>query len=94
MTSFGFPAEVELVAGFTFSDSGDEHTLIIRRGVIEWRAGRPDGADLRVTFDRDTWLQIAGGQLRWLAAEEQGALEAAPSRVALENYVRHFDGQG
>ncbi len=87
-------AEVELVAGFTFSDSGDEHTLIIRRGVIEWRAGRPDGADLRVTFDRDTWLQIAGGQLRWLAAEEQGALEAAPSREALENYVRHFDGQG
>jgi alkyl sulfatase BDS1-like metallo-beta-lactamase superfamily hydrolase len=86
-------AEVELVGGFTIRDTGDEHTLIIRRGVIEWRPGRPEEADVRVAFDRGTWLQIAGGQLRWLDAEAEGALEATPDRAALRAFVRHFDGE-
>ena len=82
-----------LVGGFTMRDTGEEHTLIIRRGVIEWRAGRPDEADLRVRFDRPTWIQIAGGHLRWLDAEKQGALEVEPDRAALANFVQHFDGE-
>ncbi len=87
-------AEVELVGGFTIRDTGEEHTLLIRRGVVEWRAGRPDRADLRVRFDRDTWLRIAGGHLRWLDALQSGALEAKPGRAALANFVKHFDGEG
>ena len=62
--------------------------------MIEWRGGRPEKADLRVRFDRGTWIRIAGGHLRWLDAEEQGALEVTPSRAALEAFVRHFDGEG
>jgi alkyl sulfatase BDS1-like metallo-beta-lactamase superfamily hydrolase len=85
---------VELTAGFTIRDTGEEHTLIIRRGVIEWRGGRPKVADVRVSFDRETWLMIAGGHLRWLDAEQSGALEATPDRAALENFVQHFDGEG
>jgi len=86
-------AEVELVGGFTIRDTAEEHTLFLRRGVIEWRAGRPDKADLRVVFDRQTWLMIAGGHLRWLDAESKGALEASPDRGALRAFVRHFDGE-
>jgi len=85
---------VELTGGFTIRDTGEEHTLIIRRGVIEWRPGRPEKADVRVSFDRETWIMIAGGQLRWLDAERAGSLEATPGRAALENYVKHFDGEG
>lgn len=85
---------IELTGGFTIRDTGQEHTLIIRRGVIEWREGRPEQADLRVVFDRPTWIQIAGGHLRWLDAQAQGLLEATPSREALERFVEHFDGEG
>ncbi len=84
---------VELVGGFTIRDRNEDHTLIIRRGVIEWRPGRPEEADLRVEFDRATWLRIAGGQLRWLDAESEGLLSVAPDRAALAAFVRHFDGE-
>jgi len=87
-------AEVELTAGFTIRDTGEEHTLIVRRGVIEWRAGRPAKADLRVRFDREAWIRIAGGHLRWLDALDEGALEVTPGRAALADFVRHFDGEG
>jgi alkyl sulfatase BDS1-like metallo-beta-lactamase superfamily hydrolase len=86
-------AEIELVGGFTIRDTGQEHTLILRRGVIEWRAGRPAEADLRVVFDRKTWLAIAAGHLRWLDAEAAEAIEASPDREALRAFVRHFDGE-
>lgn len=85
---------IELTGGFTIRDTGQEHTLIIRRGVVEWRAGRPEMADLRVSFDRQTWILIASGQLRWLDAQERGLLEATPGREALERFVEHFDGEG
>ena len=87
-------AGVELVGGFTIADTGEDHTLIIRHGVIEWKSGRPEAADVRVAFDRQTWLLIAGGHLRWLDAEEKGALAATPSRSALKSFVQHFDGEG
>lgn len=87
-------ADVELVGGFTIRDTGEDHTLIIRRGVIEWKPGRPEKADVRVAFDRATWLLIAGGHLRWLDAEEKGALEATPGRAALKSFAQHFDGEG
>ena len=87
-------AKVELVGGFTIKDTGEEHTLIIRRGVIEWKAGRPDKADVRVRMDRATWLLIAGGHVRWLDAFDGKKIEASPSRGALESFVKHFDGEG
>ncbi|CAM9336783.1 unnamed protein product, partial [Discosporangium mesarthrocarpum] len=86
--------DVERVAGFTIRDTGEEHTLILRRGVVEWVAGRPARADVRVAFDRQTWLLIAGGHLRFLDAQEKGMLEASPNRGALRAFVRHFDGEG
>ena len=87
-------AEVELVAGFTIRDTAEEHTLILRRGVVEWVAGRPAKADVRVALDRPTWLLIAGGHLRFLDAQAKGMLEASPDRAALRSFVRHFDGEG
>ncbi|MFK7898120.1 MAG: alkyl sulfatase dimerization domain-containing protein [Myxococcota bacterium] len=86
-------ARVELTAGVTIRDTKEQHTLIIRRGVIEWKAGKPKKADLRIAFDRATWLQVAGGHQRWLDAEEAGELVVKPDRAALANFVKHFDGQ-
>lgn len=85
--------EIELVGSFLIDDTAEEHTLIIRRGAIEYRKGRPPKHDLRVHFDRATWIRIAGGHLRWLDAEQKELLEVTPGRGALEAFVRHFDGQ-
>ncbi|MBJ21224.1 MAG: MBL fold metallo-hydrolase [bacterium] len=87
-------AAVELTGGFTIKDSGEEHTLLIRRGVIEWKSGRPEKADVRVQMDRATWLLISGGHLRWLDAFDGKKIDASPSRGALESFARHFDGEG
>ncbi|HKK50420.1 MAG TPA: alkyl sulfatase dimerization domain-containing protein [Myxococcota bacterium] len=87
-------ADVELTGGFTIRDTGEAHTLRIRRGVIEWQAGRPQTADLRVDLDRSTWIRIAGGHLRWLDAFDEGLLGVRPGRGALLDFVRHFDGEG
>lgn len=84
-------ADVELVAGFRIRDTGEDHTLIIRRGVIEYRPGHPETADLQVAFERDTWIQIAGGHLPWLDAYDQGLLESTPNREALAGFAGHFD---
>jgi alkyl sulfatase BDS1-like metallo-beta-lactamase superfamily hydrolase len=86
-------AGVELVGSFLITDTDEEHTLIVRRGAIEYKRGRPEQHDLRVHFDRATWIQIAGGHLRWLDAEEQQKLTVTPGRSALEHFARHFDDQ-
>lgn len=86
-------AKVELTGGFTVRDVGGEHTLLIRRGVIEWREGKPERADVRVSFDRHTWVQIASGRLRWMDALDRGLLEVTPGREALARFVESFDGQ-
>jgi len=86
-------ANIELVGSFLIKDMSEEHTLIVRRGAIEYKAGRPDEHDLRVHLDREVWIQIAGGHLRWLDALERDLIEVTPGRAALANYVRHFDGQ-
>ena len=87
-------AAVELTGSFRIKDTGEEHTLIIRRGVIEWKPGRPEQTDVRVEMDRGTWLLISGGHLRWLDAFDGKKIEASPSRGALKSFVQHFDGEG
>ena len=84
-------AEVHLIAGFYIEDTGEDHTLIIRRGVIEHRAGRPAEASLRITLDRPTWVRVAGGHLSWLDAAQQGALQVEPGPEALAAFAAHFD---
>ena len=86
-------ANALLTAAFRISDTGEDHTLIVRRGAIEWRAGKPERADVEVELDRATWILIAGGHLRWLDALDAEKLTAKPDRAALANFVRHFDGQ-
>ena len=86
-------ANIELVGSFQIEDTGEEHTLIVRRGAIEYKTGRPDEHDLRVHLERDVWVQIAGGHLRWLDAYEQNLIRVTPGRAALASYVRHFDDQ-
>jgi len=85
-------AEVELTAAIRFLDTGDEHTLIIRRGVIEHREGRVEKPDVTIRLDRETWVLIAGGHVRWLDAFDQKRIEAS-DRVALAEFVKHFDDQ-
>jgi len=86
-------ARAHVVAGFEILDTGEEHTLIIRRGVVEYRAGRPEEADLRVSLDRPTWVQLAGGHLTWLGAKEQGVLVVDPDEGALDTFASYFDAK-
>ncbi|MBW2268615.1 MAG: MBL fold metallo-hydrolase [Deltaproteobacteria bacterium] len=85
--------DVVLTVGFRIRDTGAQHTVFVRRGVIEHRAGRPERADLRVEFDRETWIQLAAGMQRWLDAHAAGSLRAEPDREALERFASIFDGQ-
>jgi len=82
--------DVERVTGFTLRDTGSEHTFVVRRGVIEYRPGRPKRADLRLGLERETWLAIVGGQLGWREALRSGALEAS-SEEGLERFSDLFD---
>jgi alkyl sulfatase BDS1-like metallo-beta-lactamase superfamily hydrolase len=82
--------DVAMTSGFTLRDTGAEHTLFVRRGVIEYRAGRPAKADLRVEFDRETWLAIAGRNLAWSNALQGGLLEAS-SESSLSAFAALFD---
>ena len=81
---------VEFTTGFSFSDTGAQHGLIVRRGVIEYIPGDPVEVDLRVTLNRETWLAIAGGNLNWLEAQRSGALTAEPAE-ALARFSGFFD---
>lgn len=84
-------SEVEMTVGITLTDSGAQHTLFLRRGVIEWRGGRPAEADLRMELDRETWLDVAGGTLSWLDGEASEKISAKPSRKALTRFAQLFD---
>jgi hypothetical protein len=44
-----------------------------------------------VTLDRETWLAIAGANLRWLEGLGSGALEAS-SEEALGRFAGFFEG--
>ncbi len=82
--------DVEFTAGFTFHDTGAQHGLVVRHGVIEYLPERPAEADLRVVLERETWLAIAGGNLSWLDALHSEAAEAS-SKEALARFEGFFD---
>ena len=84
-------SDVEFTAGFTFSDTGAQHGLVVRRGVIEYLPERPAEADVRVVLERETWLAIAGGNLTWLDAVGSEAAETN-SEEALARFEGFFDG--
>jgi alkyl sulfatase BDS1-like metallo-beta-lactamase superfamily hydrolase len=83
--------EVTMTVGITLTDTGTQHTIFVRRGVLEWRAGRPVEADLRVELDRETWLAVAGKTLTWLDGEESGKIQAESGREALVAFDQLFD---
>jgi alkyl sulfatase BDS1-like metallo-beta-lactamase superfamily hydrolase len=54
-------ADVDMVAGFRFPDTGDTYTVHVRRGVAEIQPWFPQNADISVTVNSLVWKEVATG---------------------------------
>ncbi len=54
-------ADVDLVAGFRFPDTGEAFTVHVRRGIAEVRPVFPENPDLTVSVDSRVWKEVAAG---------------------------------
>ncbi len=54
-------ADVDVVAGFRFPDTGEAFTVHVRRGVAEIKPVFPENPDLVVSVDAMVWKEVAAG---------------------------------
>lgn len=54
-------AEVDMVAGFRFPDTGEAWTVHVRRGVAEIHPEFPDNPAITIRVDSHVWKEIAAG---------------------------------
>jgi alkyl sulfatase BDS1-like metallo-beta-lactamase superfamily hydrolase len=54
-------AEVDMVAGFRFSDTGEVYTVHVRQGVAEVQSRYPENPDVSVTVNSLIWKEVATG---------------------------------
>ena len=54
-------AEVDMIAGFRFPDTGEAYTVHVRRGVAEIQPGFPDNPDISLTMDSMVWKEVLTG---------------------------------
>jgi alkyl sulfatase BDS1-like metallo-beta-lactamase superfamily hydrolase len=54
-------AEIDLVAGFRFPDTGKAYTVHVRRGVAEIQPRFPENPDIAVTVNSLVWKEVATG---------------------------------
>ncbi|MBI5896455.1 MAG: MBL fold metallo-hydrolase [Desulfobacterales bacterium] len=54
-------AEVDMVAGFRFPDTGEAYTVHVRRGVAEIRPEFPEKPAIAISVNSDVWKEIAAG---------------------------------
>jgi alkyl sulfatase BDS1-like metallo-beta-lactamase superfamily hydrolase len=54
-------ADVDMVAGFLFPDTGEAYTVHVRRGVAEVQPRFPDDPAISLTVDSLIWKEIAAG---------------------------------
>ena len=66
--------ETDTVMGFKFTDVDEAYTVHVRRGVAEVRAGFPEDADVSLTTDSGTWIEIVAGARGLPAAMTSGDL--------------------
>jgi alkyl sulfatase BDS1-like metallo-beta-lactamase superfamily hydrolase len=54
-------ADIDMVAGFRFPDTGDAFTVHVRRGVAEIKPGFPENPDISIAVNANVWKEIATG---------------------------------
>jgi alkyl sulfatase BDS1-like metallo-beta-lactamase superfamily hydrolase len=54
-------ADIDMIAGFRFPDTGEAFTVHIRRGVAEIRPEFPDQPDISLTVDSRVWKEVVTG---------------------------------
>ena len=56
-------ADVDMIAGFRFPDTGQAYTVHVRRGVAEIQPEFPDNPDISLTVDSNVWKEVVTGFL-------------------------------
>ncbi len=54
-------ANVDIVAGFRFPDTGQAYSVHVRRGVTEIQPEFPDNPDISLTVDSNVWKEVVTG---------------------------------
>ena len=54
-------ADVDVIAGFRFPDTGEAFTVHVRRGVAEIQAKFPENPDISLTVDSNVWKDVVTG---------------------------------
>ncbi len=54
-------ADVDVIAGFRFPDTGQAYTVHVRRGVAEIQPKFPDNPDISLTVDSKVWKEVVTG---------------------------------
>jgi alkyl sulfatase BDS1-like metallo-beta-lactamase superfamily hydrolase len=54
-------ADVDVVAGFRFPDTGEAYTVHVRRGVAEIQPKYPEHPDISLTVDSNVWKEVVAG---------------------------------
>ncbi|MCP4623654.1 MAG: MBL fold metallo-hydrolase [bacterium] len=54
-------AEVDIVAGFRFPDTGEAYTVHVRRGVAEIQPVFPANPDIALSVDSNVWKEVVTG---------------------------------
>ena len=85
-------ADVEMAIGFTFPDTGAAYTLIVRRGVGEFRTGLPEDADLLFTATEADFKAMLIGDLPAPRALTSGRVKATGGLANLLRFRSYLIG--
>ena len=54
-------AEVDIIAGFRFPDTGEAYTVHVRRSVAEIQPVFPESPEISLTVDSNVWKEVVTG---------------------------------
>lgn len=83
-------ADVELVAGFRFTDVDESYGILVRRGVAEFQRRFPDAADVSLTTTSAVWKDIVLGRRNAVVALAGNDVEVEGSTLDLVGFLRLF----
>ena len=87
-------ADTEMLVGFRFPDVDEGYGIQIRRGVAEFMEGLPEGRDLTITVDSDTWREVVLGLRSPITAFASGEVQFEGSAIDLVGFLRLFKKAG
>ena len=83
-------AEIDMIAGFRFLDTGEAFTVHVRRGVAEIQPRFPKNPDISLTVNSNVWKEIAAG-LRNPAVSLFKDIEKEGGLLNLIKFLRLFE---